>query len=92
MQLQTLTFGDLTVIWAKDVADGQVKGFIVANDTPGFSTSKLEDKIALRIVQNIGLRHASVNLLLSVTAGLGEIRLASFLSCAGTPPKTNSFG
>ena len=46
------TFGDLTVIWARDVADGQVKGFIVANDTPGFSTTKLEDKIALRIVQN----------------------------------------
>jgi glutaryl-CoA dehydrogenase len=46
------TFGDLTVVWAKDVADGQVKGFVVANDTPGFSTTKLEDKIALRIVQN----------------------------------------
>jgi glutaryl-CoA dehydrogenase len=46
------TFGDLTIIWAKDVADGQVKGFIVANDAPGFSTTKLEDKIALRIVQN----------------------------------------
>ncbi|MUL80240.1 MULTISPECIES: acyl-CoA dehydrogenase family protein [unclassified Mycolicibacterium] len=46
------TFGDLTIIWAKDVDDGQVKGFIVANDTPGFSTKKLEDKIALRIVQN----------------------------------------
>ena len=46
------TFGDLTVIWARDVTDGQVKGFIVANDSPGFSTTKLEDKIALRIVQN----------------------------------------
>jgi glutaryl-CoA dehydrogenase len=46
------TFGDRTVIWAKDVADGQVKGFVVANDTPGFTTSKLEDKIALRVVQN----------------------------------------
>jgi glutaryl-CoA dehydrogenase len=46
------TFGDLTVIWARDVADGQVKGFVVANDAPGFSTTKLEDKIALRIVQN----------------------------------------
>jgi glutaryl-CoA dehydrogenase len=46
------TFGDLTVIWARDVADDQVKGFVVANDTPGFSTTKLEDKIALRIVQN----------------------------------------
>jgi glutaryl-CoA dehydrogenase len=46
------TFGDLTVIWARDVADGEVKGFVVANGTPGFSTTKLEDKIALRIVQN----------------------------------------
>jgi glutaryl-CoA dehydrogenase len=46
------TFGDLTVIWARDLDDGQVKGFVVANDTPGFSTTKLEDKIALRIVQN----------------------------------------
>ncbi|MEV4124442.1 acyl-CoA dehydrogenase family protein [Nocardia sp. NPDC049707] len=46
------TFGDRTVIWAKDVADGQVKGFVVANDSPGFETSKLEDKIALRVVQN----------------------------------------
>ena len=46
------TFADLTIIWAKDVADGQVKGFVVANDTPGFCTTKLEDKIALRIVQN----------------------------------------
>ncbi|MDT5133366.1 MAG: glutaryl-CoA dehydrogenase [Mycobacterium sp.] len=49
---RAVSFGDLTVIWAKDVADGQVKGFVVANDLPGFSTTKLEDKIALRIVQN----------------------------------------
>jgi glutaryl-CoA dehydrogenase len=46
------TFGDRTVIWVKDVTDGQVKGFVVANDTPGFSTEKLVDKIALRVVQN----------------------------------------
>lgn len=46
------TWGDITVIWAKDVADGQVKGFIVPNDTEGFSTSKIERKMALRIVQN----------------------------------------
>ena len=49
------TFGDLTVIWAKDVDDGQVKGFVVANDSPGFSATKLEDKIALRIVQNAAI-------------------------------------
>jgi glutaryl-CoA dehydrogenase len=46
------TFGDITVIWAKDEADGQVKGFIVPNDTPGFVATKIENKTALRIVQN----------------------------------------
>jgi glutaryl-CoA dehydrogenase len=46
------TFGDLTVIWAKDVADGQVKGFVVENSSVGFSVEKQMHKIALRIVQN----------------------------------------
>jgi len=46
------TFGDVTVIWAKDEADGQVKGFIVPNDSPGFVATKIENKVALRIVQN----------------------------------------
>jgi glutaryl-CoA dehydrogenase len=46
------TWGDITVIWAKDVADGQVKGFIVTNDSPGFSAEKIENKVSLRIVQN----------------------------------------
>src|SRR6201991_2914500 len=46
------TFGDLTVIWAKDAADGQVKGFVVENSTPGFTAEAQKHKIALRIVQN----------------------------------------
>jgi glutaryl-CoA dehydrogenase len=46
------TFADLIVIWARDTEDGQVKGFVVKQGTPGFSTQKLEDKIALRVVQN----------------------------------------
>jgi glutaryl-CoA dehydrogenase len=46
------TFGDLTVIWANDVADEQVKGFVVANSSPGFSVEKQEHKMALRMVQN----------------------------------------
>ena len=45
-------FGDLTVIWAKDVADSQVKGFVVENSSPGFTVDKQMHKIALRIVQN----------------------------------------
>ena len=44
---------DLSIIWARDVADNQVKGFIVENKTtPGFSVEKIENKIALRVVQN----------------------------------------
>jgi glutaryl-CoA dehydrogenase len=46
------SFADLTVIWARDVDDGQVKGFVVEAGTPGFVTENLEDKIALRVVQN----------------------------------------
>ena len=46
------TFADLTVVWARDEADNQVKGFVVGKDTPGFTATKIENKIALRIVQN----------------------------------------
>ena len=46
------TFADVVVIWARDLDDGQVKGFLVEKGTPGFSTEKMERKIALRVVQN----------------------------------------
>jgi glutaryl-CoA dehydrogenase len=46
------TFADLTIIWARDEADDAVKGFIVEKDTPGFTATKMEHKIALRAVQN----------------------------------------
>src|ERR1700758_658688 len=44
---------DVSVIWARDSADDQVKGFIVENNaTPGFKVAKIENKIALKVVQN----------------------------------------
>ena len=46
------TFSDVTVIWARDLADNQVKGFLVEKGTPGFKPEKLKNKIALRVVQN----------------------------------------
>lgn len=46
------THADMVVIWAKDVEDGRVKGFIVPTGTPGFSATKIERKISLRMVQN----------------------------------------
>jgi glutaryl-CoA dehydrogenase len=46
------TFADLCVVWARDVEDGEVKGFVVEAGTPGFTTEVIKDKIALRVVQN----------------------------------------
>ncbi|MFV2174513.1 acyl-CoA dehydrogenase family protein [Actinomadura sp. LOL_016] len=46
------TFADLTVVWARDEDDGQVKGFVVGKDAPGFTATRIENKIALRTVQN----------------------------------------
>ncbi|HEY5146707.1 MAG TPA: acyl-CoA dehydrogenase family protein [Polyangiaceae bacterium] len=46
------TFSDFTIVWARDEADDQVKGFIVDRATQGFDPKKIEDKMALRIVQN----------------------------------------
>jgi glutaryl-CoA dehydrogenase len=46
------TFADLVVVWARDVETHQVLGFVVEKDTPGFTATKIENKIALRIVQN----------------------------------------
>jgi len=44
---------DVSVIWARDLDDSQVKGFIVENKTtPGFSVQKIQNKIALKVVQN----------------------------------------
>ena len=46
------TFADLVVVWARDVADEQVKGFVVAQDNPAYTATKMEGKLALRSVQN----------------------------------------
>ncbi len=46
------TFADFMIVWARDVADDQVKGFIVSTDTAGYAATKMEGKVAQRIVQN----------------------------------------
>src|SRR6476620_1966216 len=44
---------DISIIWARDLADNQVKAFVVENKTtPGFSVEKIQNKIALKVVQN----------------------------------------
>jgi glutaryl-CoA dehydrogenase len=53
------SFADLIIIWAKD-EDERVLGFVVEKDTPGFTAVDLEDKIALRAVQNAEITLAGV--------------------------------
>jgi glutaryl-CoA dehydrogenase len=46
------TFSDWVVVYARDLADNQVKGFLVDTRTPGYTATKIENKISLRTVQN----------------------------------------
>jgi glutaryl-CoA dehydrogenase len=46
------TFSDVTIIWARDVDDNEVKGFLIRKGNKGFAVEKMQDKMALRIVQN----------------------------------------
>jgi glutaryl-CoA dehydrogenase len=46
------TFSDWVVIYARDLEDNKVKGFLVDTTLEGFSAEKIENKIALRTVQN----------------------------------------
>ena len=46
------TFADVLVIWARNLDNNEVNGFLLRKDTPGFSVEKMQDKMALRIVQN----------------------------------------
>lgn len=44
------TIADVVVVWARDVADNQVKGFLVEKGAPGYDARKIEGKVSLRSV------------------------------------------
>jgi len=46
------TIADVVIVWARDTADGQVKGFLVEKGNPGYHASVIEGKVALRSVWN----------------------------------------
>ncbi|KAF8073233.1 ACX4 [Scenedesmus sp. PABB004] len=46
------TWADVTVVWARSSVDGQVNAFLVRKGAPGFAATKIDNKIALRCVQN----------------------------------------
>jgi glutaryl-CoA dehydrogenase len=44
------TLADVAVVWARDTADGQVKGFLVEKGTPGYTPTRIDGKGSLRAV------------------------------------------
>ncbi|MCA4133716.1 acyl-CoA dehydrogenase family protein [Arthrobacter sp. M4] len=64
------TFADWVVIYARDVADNQVKGFLVDTSLPGYGATKIENKISLRTVQNADIT-------------LDNVRVPGFFKLAG---------
>jgi glutaryl-CoA dehydrogenase len=44
------SIADVVVVWARDEADRQVKGFLVEKGTPGYAARKIEGKGSLRAV------------------------------------------
>lgn len=56
------TIAHVAIVWARDEADGQVKGFIVETDREGFEATKIEYKTAVRIVQNADITLTDVRI------------------------------
>ncbi len=44
------TIADVIVVWARDTADGKVKGFLIEKGTSGYHAEKIEGKGSLRAV------------------------------------------
>ncbi|ROZ62171.1 acyl-CoA dehydrogenase [Kocuria soli] len=42
--------GGITMVWARDLGDGQVKGFVVDQETPGYAAEPIRGKGAIRAI------------------------------------------
>jgi acyl-CoA oxidase len=54
------TWADVLVVWARDTGSGHVNAFVLKKGAPGLTTTKIENKIALRCVQNADIHMADV--------------------------------
>jgi glutaryl-CoA dehydrogenase len=50
------TIADVAVVWARSTQDGQVKGFLVETDSPGYEATVIEGKAAARAVWQADIR------------------------------------
>lgn len=56
------TFADIAIVFARDVDDKQVKGFIVELDRDGVTAEKISGKLALRAMQNADMTFDQVEI------------------------------
>jgi glutaryl-CoA dehydrogenase len=54
------TIADVTVVWARDTADGMVKAFLVEKGTPGHEARRIDGKASLRAVWQAEIRLTGV--------------------------------
>ena len=54
------TMADFSLVWARDTEDDAIKAFIVESDRPGFTATKIANKVGLRIMQNADIRLEAV--------------------------------
>lgn len=52
--------GGITIVWARDVADSQVKGFIIDQRTPGYEAAPVDGKGVLRAIEQAEIRLTDV--------------------------------
>ncbi len=83
------SLADVIVLWARDSADGQVKGFLVEKGTAGFKASVIEGKASLRALWQADIELDDVivpaaNLLPGATSfkAAGAVLKATRASCA----------
>jgi glutaryl-CoA dehydrogenase len=50
------TIADVVVVWARDIEDGQVKGFLVERPTAGYEARVIEGKASVRAIWNADIR------------------------------------
>ncbi|MDO4920031.1 acyl-CoA dehydrogenase family protein [Kocuria sp.] len=56
------TVADLALVWARDTADHRIKCFAVDTTLPGYTATKIEHKMGLRIMQNADVELADLRL------------------------------
>jgi len=56
------TMSDFALIWAKDEGTGDLGAYLVESDRPGYSATKIEHKIGLRIMQNADITFDQVRI------------------------------